>query len=211
MFASCLQLNTTSHSFNKAPLKANYSEELVVERKTLEEALKSTWDAIDQARKDGVIEFETDQWDEYSNILNDVIIEEILNFEPVHDALDEIKNRLAKCGDLRRDELIREWSDLEARVAHDIDFDAGFVDSWKTTFEKASRVGSLDIRVMEYCVSRFRDYVSGEEGLISPTFDDSAQDKLLETFLAFYGETRQKADGHLTKKRSVRTTTSRTK
>ena len=128
-----------------------------------------------------------------------MIIEEILNFEPVHDALDEIKNRLAKCGDLRRDELIREWSDLEARVAHDIDFDAGFVDSWKTTFEKASRVGSLDIRVMEYCVSRFRDYVSGEEGLISPTFDDSTQDKLLETFLAFYCETRQEADGHLTR------------
>ena len=177
-----------------APIKERYFEDLRVERKTLEEAMQSTWDAIDQATKDGVIEFEGALWDEYVHSLDDVIVEEVLQFEPVHDVLDRIKGRLAANTAERRDELISDWEALASVSAGSADFDTGLFDRLRSTFEKANCSESLDVRVMEDCVSRLRDYCSGEENPVPLGIQESSREQSLEEFLAFCREIRQDPD-----------------
>ena len=177
-----------------ASLKERYSEDLRVERKTVEEAVQSTRDAIDQASKDGVIEFEGARWDEYVQILEAVNADEALHFEPIHDVLDGIKDRLVTDAAERRDELMSEWEDLASNTVGIAGLDTAFFDTWMSTFEKASLADSLDIRVMEDSVSWFRNYRSGEEDAVPISIQEGGSEKSLEEFLAFNREIRQESE-----------------
>ena len=61
-------------------VKDTYSARLFLERNTLKEAIESTEASVAQAAKDGVIEYEGSQWNEYANALADVTTAEQFNF-----------------------------------------------------------------------------------------------------------------------------------
>ena len=87
----------------------------------------------------------------------------------------------------RREELIGDWEDLkEESSLGDTDHEVEFLKGVAETFELASRDESLDIRVMEDCVSRMRNYRSGD----LHEFDLGSSDvsgTTLEDFLTFCG------------------------
>ena len=170
------------------PLKAKYSTDLGDERKTLEEAMASTRDAIERAANDGVIEFEGARWYEFVNTLEDVGVEEALNFNPIHDLLERITRELNEERMRRREELIGEWHTLTQGSLGDTDLETDFFDSLKETFDDASCLDSLDIRVMEYCFSRVRDYRPGEEVTVSGTSPEEGKVNSLEELLTLCSE-----------------------
>ena len=165
-----------------------YLEELTIEKNTLREAIEQTQSAVDQAEKDGVIEFEGSQWNKLQNTLGDLDIETVLNFRPVYDALGAIKNELQEERMQRRQELLGEWQALMQGSEGDLDLNGDFMKEVSTTFEKASSADSLDIRVMEECVSRLRNHQSGEEVSVARTTREGAELHPLEEFLKFYEE-----------------------
>ena len=140
-----------------------YLAELTIEKNTLREAIDLTQTAIDQAEKDGVIEFEGSQWNKHQNTLADLDVETVLNFRPVYYALEAIKNELQDERMQRRQELLEDWQGLTQETATDLNLNGEFLKEVNFTFEKASSADSLDIRVMEECVSRLRNHHSGEE------------------------------------------------
>ena len=124
-------------------MKSEYSEELAVESKTLKKAIESTQTTVDQAEKDGVIEFEGSQWNKHQHTLDDVDVEAVLNFSPVYHALEAIKNELHEERMQRGQELLEEWQTLLS-VGDIDDLNGNFLKEVSPTFEKASNSGSLD-------------------------------------------------------------------
>ena len=170
------------------PLKAKYSTDIADERKTLEEAIASTRDAIERAANDGVIEFEGARWFEFIHVLEDVGVEEALNFDPIHDLLERITLDLNEERMRRREELIGEWQTLTQGALGDTGLETDYFDSLRGTFDEASCSDSLDIRVMEYCFSRVRDYRSGEEIAVALSPPEDGKVNSLEEILTLYSE-----------------------
>ena len=84
----------------------------------------------------------------------------------------------------RREELTRDWETLIRAMKEDPSVTPGVLEGLSTTFMLASRDDSLDIRVMEDCVSRIRELRSGDRQDLGPTPSDSSS-KTLEDFLRF--------------------------
>ena len=166
-------------------LSRKFLGELTAERKTLQGVIESTNVAVEQADKDGVIEFEGSHWSKYKNALDDVNVKEALNFGPIYDALDGVKAELLAERRRRGQELLEEWQALEGEVDSDSDNKGDLLVSVKGTFEIASSIDSMDIRVMEDCVSRVRNGQLGEEGNFSRVQEQS-QSRALEEFQDFY-------------------------
>ena len=163
-----------------------YLAALTVEKKTLREAIDLTEAAVDQAEKDGVIEFEGSQWNKHQYTLSDLDVEAVLNFRPVYDALEAIKKELHEERMQRGQELLEEWQALTGESAGDLDLNGDLLKEVSSTFEKARNTDSLDIRVMEECVSRLRNHHSGEEVSVAQTTREGIQPRPLEEFLRFY-------------------------
>ena len=180
LLMSGLPRETLDHYRNK------YSAELTFERNTLREAIELTEAAVDQAEKDGVIEFEGSQWNEHQYTLGDLDVEAVLNFRPVYDALEAIQKELHEERVQRGQELLEEWEILKREAAGDLDLNGDFLKEVSFTFEKARSTDSLDIRVMEECVSRLRNHHSGEDVSGARTTREEAQSRPLEEFLKFY-------------------------
>lgn len=166
-------------------LKRKFLAELTAERKTLQGVIESTNVAVEQADKDGVIEFEGLQWNKYKNALDDVKIGEALNFGPIYDALDGIKGELLAERRRRGQELLEEWQALEGEADSDSDDNRDLFASVRGTFEIAGSTDSMDIRVMEECVSRVRNGLLGEAGNFSRS-QEQFQRRDLEEFQDFY-------------------------
>ena len=166
--------------------RIRYLAELAIERNTLREAIDLTEAAVDQAEKDGVIEFEGSQWNKHQHTLGDLDVEAVLNFRPVYDALEAIKKELHKERIQRSLELLEEWQALMGESTGGIDLSVDFLKEVSSTFEKARNPDSLDIRVMEECVSRLRNHHSGEEISVAQTTREGPQTRPLEEFLKFY-------------------------
>ena len=160
--------------------------QLTIEKNTLREAIERTQTAVEQAEKDGVIEFEGSYWNLHQNSLDDLDVEGIMNFRPVYGALDAIKNGLQQERLQRRQELLEEWQTLGSRSEEDPDIDEEFLTDVSSTFERASSIDSLDIRVMQECASRLRNHQSREEGSVVRTNREEAEHQPLENFLTFY-------------------------
>lgn len=167
-------------------LSKKFQSELGAERKALREELQATQAAVEQAEKDGVVEFEGSLWSRHKNTMDDVNVDEVLDFGMAYDDLDSIKHELDKEREKRCQELLDEWEELESRFHLQNDGDQNFPDEAKETFEIASRPQSLDIRVMEECVSRLRNHQSGEEEYPTGTMWEEAQPGTLEEFQEFY-------------------------
>lgn len=167
-------------------LSKKFQGELSAERKTLREALEATQAAVEQAEKDGVVEFEGSLWTRHKNTMDDVNVDEVLDFGTAYDDLDSIKHELDEEREKRGQELLDEWQELESQFHLQNDSDQNFPDEAKETFEIASRSQSLDIRVMEECVSRLRNHQSGEEEYPTGTVWEEAQPGTLEEFQEFY-------------------------
>ena len=163
-----------------------YLAGLTIERNTLREAIELTRSAVDQAEKDGVIEFEGSQWNKHQHTLDDLDVETVLNFGPVYGSLEAIKKELHEERMQRRKELLEEWQALIQESAGGLDLNGDFLREVSSTFEKASSTDSLDIRVTEDCVSRLRNHQSGEEVSVAQTTREGTEPRSLEEFLKFY-------------------------
>ena len=168
-------------------LDRRFQSELASERKTLLEELESTQGAVEQAEKDGVIEFEGSLWTKHKNTLDDVSVEEALDFTTIYDGLDAIRRELSEERSRRGQELLEEWQSLEGQFDLQSDDDQEFLAGVKSTFEMARRIESLDIRVMEDCVSRVRNRQSGEEEYLARTISEELRHGTLEKFQEFSG------------------------
>ena len=139
-----------------------YSTYLAAARETLEEHLTSARNTVDQAASDGVIEFEGDRWNELTNSLDDMTVGETNNFKQAHDILEAIEVSVREDRINRRVELTKDWEILIEELGEDISIAPEVLQELSTTFKLASRDDSLDIRVMEDCVSRVRNFQSGD-------------------------------------------------
>ena len=161
-----------------------YAADLAAARETLGEHLSSTRDDVNQAANDGVIEYEGARWNEFAHALDDIDVDKVLNFKEVHDKLEAIQNSVGDERARRRQELIEDWEDLTADPVGDSDPEMAFIAELTSTFKLSSLDESLDIRVMEDCVSRMRNYRSGEQiDLVLAPAGDSRE--TLEEFLRF--------------------------
>lgn len=176
-----------------------YSTDLAVSRETLGEHLSFVRDEVDQAANDGVIEYEGTRWSEFANTLDDIIVDDVLNFKEVHDDLDAIRMSVGGERTRRREELMSDWEGLTRESTRDTNLEAEFLKELATKFDLASRDESLDIRVMEDCVSRMGDYRPGDpEEFVLDRADGPRT--TLEDFLTFCGgvgnrQTRLGGDG----------------
>ena len=161
-----------------------YSTYLEAARETLEVHLSCAREAVDQAASDGVIEFEGARWGELTNSLEDIMVGEIRNFKQTHDTLEEIEVSVREDRINRREELTRDWEILMEHLGEDDSVAPGVLEQLSTTFKLASRDDSLDIRVMEDCVSRIRNYRFGDRDDLVPTPSESSR-RTLEDFLSF--------------------------
>ena len=161
-----------------------YSADLAAAKETLHGHLSSAREGVDQAANDGVIEYEGARWNEFGHAIDDIFVDEVLNFKEAHDTLEAIQMSVGNERTRRREELMGDWEDLSLDSLGDSDREVEFIKGLKGTFELASREKSLDIRVMEDCVSRIRNYRSGDlHVLILARVDGSRT--TLEEFLSF--------------------------
>ena len=165
-----------------------YSTDLAAARETLEEHLDRARETVDQAVSDGVIEFEGDRWSKstYSleDIREDIAVDKTRNFKEAHDILDEIEVSIREDRVNRREELSRDWETLVGAVGEDPGVAPEVLEELSTTFKLASRDESLDIRVMEDCVSRIRNFQSGDPQDLLSTPSEGPR-VTLEDFLQF--------------------------
>ena len=140
-----------------------YATDLAAARETLSVHLSSTRDDVNQAANDGVIEYEGATWNDFAHALDDTDVDETLNFKKAHDRLERIQLSLGDERARRREELIKDWQDLAGEPQEDPDLEIPLLAELTSTFKLSSRDESLDIRVMEDCVSRMRNYRSGEQ------------------------------------------------
>ena len=161
-----------------------YSTDLATARETLEEHLERAHVTVDQAVSDGIIEFEGARWSELTYSLEDIAVDKIRNFKQAHDILDAIEVSVKEERINRREELTRDWATLIRDLGEDASVAPEVLESLSTTFKLASRDDSLDIRVMEDCVSRIRTFQSGDRQDLVPTASESSR-RTLEEFLRF--------------------------
>lgn len=165
-----------------------YSADLAAARETLEEHLNRAHETVDRAVSDGVIEFEGDRWSKstYSleDIRKDIEVDKIRNFKEAHDILEEIEVSIREDRINRREELAKDWEKQIRCAKEDPSITPGVLQGLSTTFMLASRDDSLDIRVMEDCVSRIRESRSGDRQDLGPTPSDTSR-RTLEDFLRF--------------------------
>ena len=159
-----------------------YSSDLVTARETLEEHRNRAREAVEQATSDGVIEFEGAHWSEWTHSLEDITIDKILNFRQAHDILEEIVVSVKEDSINRREELTKDWTTLIRDLRKDTNVALEVLEELSNTFKLASD-DSLDIRVMEDCVSRIRNYRSGDLQNLVPARLESSH--TLEDFLQF--------------------------
>ena len=166
------------------------SSAILGDKKTLQNDIDNTRAAVEQAEKDGVIEFEGSIWNKHVASLDDIVVDEIRNFKAAFDSLDSIRSELDEEREKRRQELMIEW---DALVSSSVDGEHGtgsFFDQVNPTFEQASNSSTLDIRVMEDCVSRLRNFQTDDE-IARPEFGtDKQPTNSLEKFLNFCQEVR---------------------
>ena len=139
-----------------------YSADLAAARETLDEHKVRARDAVEQAANDGVIEFEGARWSELTHSLDDIVVDVTLNFKRTHDILEGVEAAVQKERINRRKELKRDWETLNKKLTEDDSLAPEVLERLSDTFELASCDESLDIRVMEDCVTRVRDYLSGD-------------------------------------------------
>ena len=161
-----------------------YATDLAAARETLLEHLSSTRDDVNQAANDGVIEYEGSTWNDFTNALNDMDVGKVLNFQEAHDTLEAIQTSVGEERTRRRGELIDDWEELTADPVGDSDPEMAFIADLTRTFALASRDEPLDIRVMEDCVSRMRNYRSGDRIDLELASADASRETL-EEFLGF--------------------------
>ena len=178
-------------------MKIAYATDLTAARETLGLDLSSTWDGVNQAANDGVIEYEGARWNEFAHALDNIDVDKVLNFKVAHDKLEAIQELVGDERARRRQELIEDWEDLTADPVGDSDPEMAFIAELTNTFELASRDAPLDIRVMEDCVSRIRNYRSGDRIDLELAPVDASRETL-EDFLDFCNEIgdRQPDFGH---------------
>ena len=157
-----------------------YATDLAAARETLGEHVSSTRDDVNQAANDGVIEYEGSTWNDFTNALNDMDVGKVLNFQDAHDTLEAIQTSVGEERARRREELIEDWEDLTADTVGDSDPEMAFIADLTSTFELASRDEPLDIRVMEDCVSRMRNYRSGDRIDLELASADASRETLEE-------------------------------
>ena len=161
-----------------------FATDLAAAKETLREHLSSTRDGVNQAANDGVIEYEGSTWNDFTNALNDMDIAKVLNFQDAHDTLVAIQMSVGEERVRRREELIEDWEGLTEGPVGDSDLEVAFIAKLTRTFELASRDEPLDIRVMEDCVSRMRNYRSGDRTDLELASADASHETL-EEFLSF--------------------------
>ena len=168
--------------------EATYVTDLAAARETLEEHLNRARETVDQAVSDGVIEFEGDRWSKSTYSLEDIdeniAVDKIRNFREAHDILEEIEVSIKDDRVNRREELSRDWGTLVGAVGENPNVAVEVLEDLSTTFKLASRDDSLDIRVMEDCVSRIRNFQSGDPQDLVPTPSEGPS-RTLEDFLRF--------------------------
>ena len=155
-------LSSASASSQSIDAEPTYLGDLIAAKETLAEHLKETRDDVEQAANDGVIDFDGAEWNEFTYTLDDISVDEVLNFKDVHDDLDGILMSLNDERSRRRAELATEWGTLTGFTGEESALEEEFLEGLTTTFEMASRDDSLDIRVMEDCVTRIRSFRSGD-------------------------------------------------
>ena len=166
-----------------ATLEDLYSADLTAARETLGEHLSGARAAVEQAANDGVLEFEGARWSELTFSLDDIEVATTLNFKQAHDTLEGVEGTVQKERNNRREELKSDWKTLTKEL-EEVSLDTEVFKRLSDTFKLASRDESLDIRVMEDCVTRVRDYLSGDrQDLVLARSDISRE--TLEDFLRF--------------------------
>ena len=154
-------LNVVWSDVRSDDMDAHYSTAFATAKETLEGHLLSVRDDVDQAANDGVIEYEGTRWSEFTHSLDDIVHDDVLNFRGAHDMLESIQKSLGEERTRRHEELVEDWDGLAEDTSADTKREVEFLNGLAKTFELASRNDSLDIRVMEDCVSRIRNYRSG--------------------------------------------------
>ena len=162
-----------------------HSANLVAERATLTEHKDRVRDIVEQAANDGVIEFEGSRWSECVNRLDDIVVDMTLNFKQAHDTLDAIEQSIEEQRVNRREELKGDWETLTKELSGDASLEHTGLEELSATFSLASCEGSLDIRVMEDCVTRIRDYLSSGERQDLVLNRSGRSSDALEGFLSF--------------------------
>ena len=188
-------------------LSGHYGAGIDSARDTLASHTEEARSYVDQASNDGVIEFEGAQWDRFVGQIDDIDVSQVLNFKAVHDSLDGIKVSLDAERAQRRSEIAREWHAQRGAFEDAPFFDETFLKELTDTFERASQPDSLDIRVMEDCVSRIRNYGSHEPFRFGPELDSGHQ-LWLEDFSSFCDAISDPA-GHARGSSGLRTLTRR--
>ena len=168
-------------------VKTTHATDLAAARETLGEHLSSAWNDVNQAANDGVIEYEGARWNKFVHVLDDMDVKDVLNFNEAHDKLEAIQRLVGGERVRRREELIEEWQNLTGKPREETDVKVEFPEELSHTFELSSRDESLDIRVMEDCVSRIRNYQSGGRVDIGPAAEGTSR-RTLEEFLGFCNE-----------------------
>ena len=163
---------------------ALFPSEISTAKETLRQHRAHSQDVVDQAVSDGVIEFDGKRWDELTNVLEDIVVEHTLNFQRAHDKLDWFERTISDDRDLRRRELIAGWEPLIQDLKNDPSVLGVVIEELDETFRLASHDDSLDIRIMEDCVSRVRNHKSGDGQDLRPSTSGS-QSEALENFLPF--------------------------
>ena len=164
------------------------SSAMVADGRTLQGDVEATRVTIEQAEKDGVIEFEGAAWDKHVATLNDIVVEEIKNFKAAFDSLDSIRSELDEEREKRRQELQSEWDDLLSFSDEGKQNVGSLFDHVNLTFRQASDSSTLDIRVMEDCVSRLRDLQAEDESLLPNISLERERTSSLEGFLSWSQE-----------------------
>ena len=164
------------------------SSAIVDDRRTLQGDIEATRATIEQAEKDGVIEFEGATWDKHVETLNDIVVGEIKNFKAAFDSLDSIRSELDEEREKRRQELLNEWDDLLSSSDEGEQNVGSLFDEVNSTFKQASNSSTLDIRVMEDCVSRLRNFQAEDEIALPNLSPERERTSSLEEFLSWCQE-----------------------
>ena len=165
-------------------LSDKYGTEIDSARETLALHIEEARAFVDQASNDGVIEFEGAHWDSFNGEIDDIDVSRVLNFKAIHDSLDRIKAFLDAERRQSRQEISEEWEDQCGVLRDGPYFSEAFLEELTNTFAQASRLDSLDIRVMEDCVSRLRNYGSDEPFRLGSD-DQNSEHRWLEDFSSF--------------------------
>ena len=171
-----------------------YSNDLSVAKETLEAHLSSAQEAVDRAVSDGVIEYEGVRWSQSTNSIEDIREEladdKIRNLKKAHDILEEIEVSIREDQSMRRDELASDWKAIITAVQEESGVTPQLFQDLSISFDLASRDESPDIRVMEDCVSRLRDFQYGDSQELGTTSISHAS-RTLEDFLHWSREIRE--------------------